>query len=203
MCFGNPPWERIKLQEEEFFASREPLVASAKNKAERGQRIRWLSEGSLAYHIHHIDVPPEGNKAERALYREFITSRRLAEAMSVFAHVDGDEGGRFPLTGVGDVNTYALFAESFKQIIQASGRAGFIVPTGIATDDSTKAYFAHIAESGKLTSLFDFENREGIFPVSIAVSNSACSRSEKPTKARSPSTSHRLRSLPILAVVSL
>lgn len=161
---GNPPWERIKLQEEEFFASREPLISSAKNKAERGQRIRWLSEGSLTYHIHHIDVPPEGNKVERQLYREFISARRLAEAMSVFAHVNGKDGGRYPLTGVGDVNTYALFAESFKQITHAAGRAGFIVPTGIATDDTTKAFFSSIVEAERLVCLISFENEAFIFP---------------------------------------
>ena len=32
LLLGNPPWERIKLQEEEFFASRSPLVALAQNK---------------------------------------------------------------------------------------------------------------------------------------------------------------------------
>jgi hypothetical protein len=31
---GNPPWERIKLQEQEFFASRDVAIASAPNKAE-------------------------------------------------------------------------------------------------------------------------------------------------------------------------
>lgn len=35
VMLGNPPWERIKLQEEEFFATRSPLVAEAKHKAER------------------------------------------------------------------------------------------------------------------------------------------------------------------------
>ncbi|QQE06619.1 hypothetical protein IC580_12945, partial [Cupriavidus sp. ISTL7] len=49
---------------------------------------------------------------EKRLYREFVTARRTAEAASVFAHVKGMEGGRYPLTGVGDVNTYALFAET-------------------------------------------------------------------------------------------
>ena len=38
------------------------------------------------------------------------------------------------------------------------------MPTGIATDDSTKAYFGHLAQSGRLVSLYDFENREAIFP---------------------------------------
>jgi hypothetical protein len=68
----------------------------------------------------------------------------------VFMHVDGPEGGRYPLTGVGDVNTYALFAETMLQITAPTGRAGFIVPTGIATDDSTKAFFGHITQSGRL-----------------------------------------------------
>lgn len=162
---ANPPWERIKLLEEEFFATRHPLVAQAKNKAERGQRIAWLAQGMLARHIY-----PDLNHAayeaedEKLLYAEFITARRTAEAASLYAHLKDDEGGRFPLTGVGDVNTYALFAETISRIVKKDGRAGFIVPSGIATDDSTKAFFAYIAGSGRLVSLFDFENREKIFP---------------------------------------
>lgn len=162
---GNPPWERIKLQEEEFFASRNTDVAEAKNKAERSQRIQWLSEGMLAAHLQ----PDAGHsavqaQAEQRLYREFLSARRTAEAASAFAHVKGDDGGRYPLTGVGDVNTYALFAETISQVTAESGRSGFIVPTGIATDDSTKAYFGDITQRGRLVSLYDFENREAIFP---------------------------------------
>lgn len=162
---GNPPWERIKLQEEEFFASRNTDVAEAKNKAERSQRIQWLSEGMLVAHLQ----PDAGYsavqaQAEQRLYREFLSARRTAEAASAFAHVKGDDGGRYPLTGVGDVNTYALFAETISQVTAESGRSGFIVPTGIATDDSTKAYFGDITQRGRLVSLYDFENREAVFP---------------------------------------
>ncbi|AOV02870.1 MULTISPECIES: Eco57I restriction-modification methylase domain-containing protein [Pseudomonadota] len=162
---GNPPWERIKLQEEEFFATRHRDVAQARNKAERAQRIQWLSEGMLARHL-YPDLAHETHEdeAEKRLYREFVTARRTAEAASVFAHVKGTDGGRYPLTGVGDVNTYALFAETILQIHADSGRAGFIVPTGIATDDSTKAYFGHITQNRRLVSLYDIENREAVFP---------------------------------------
>ena len=62
------------------------------------------------------------------------------------------------------MNTYALFAETILQIHADSGRAGFIVPTGIATDDSTKAYFGHITQNRRLVSLYDIENREAVFP---------------------------------------
>ena len=162
---GNPPWERIKLQEEEFFASRHRDVAEAKNKAERSKRIQWLAEGMLAEHLFpQLEHAPHECEAEQRLYAEFISARRTAEAASVFMHVSGENGGRYPLTGVGDVNTYALFAETIQQITHATGRAGFIVPTGIATDDSTKAFFGHITQTGRLISLFDFENREAVFP---------------------------------------
>ncbi|PPD46943.1 MAG: restriction endonuclease [Methylobacter sp.] len=162
---GNPPWERIKLQEEEFFATRNRFVAEAKNKAERGQRIDWLAQGMLAHNLYpELEHPLQECEAEQRLYQEFISARRTAEAASIFAHVKGKDGGRYPLTGVGDVNTYALFAETISQIINPQGRAGFIVPSGIATDETTKNYFEYLTSSNRLVSLYSFENEEFIFP---------------------------------------
>lgn len=147
VVLGNPPWERIKLQEQEFFAQRAPQVAGARNKAEREREIVKLAGADLG-------------SPERAVYNDFVRAKQLAEAASVFCHTEA----RYPLTGVGDVNTYALFAESMYRMTAKIGRSGVIVPTGIATDDSTKAFFAEIAEGGRLVSLYDFENREGLFP---------------------------------------
>ena len=144
---GNPPWERIKLQEQEFFALRSPEIAAAANKAARDHLIRQLNRD---------DASP----AEKALFIEFETAKREAEAASQFART----GGRFPLTGVGDLNTYAVFAETFLHLSNPRGRAGMTVPTGIATDHSTKAFFEHIVTRKRLVSLFDFENREKVFP---------------------------------------
>lgn len=164
VMLGNPPWERIKLQEEEFFATRSPLVAEAKHKAERAQRIDWLSEGVLLHRVNPDLERAEGlmppNRAEMELYAGFIAARRGAEAASLYAH----DSRRYPLTGVGDVNTYALFAETLLQATAPSGRAGFIVPTGIATDDSTKAYFERLAVGGYLRSMLCLENEEFVFP---------------------------------------
>jgi hypothetical protein len=164
---GNPPWERIKLQEEEFFATRHTAVAEARNKSERSQRIQWLSEGMLAQHLHPgtgLGQATAVGEKERELYNEFITARRTAEAASQFAHVKGEDGGRYPLTGVGDVNTYALFAETISQVTQGEGRAGFIVPSGLATDDSAKRFFQSLIKGNRLVSLFGFDNARRIFP---------------------------------------
>lgn len=151
VVLGNPPWDRIKLQEQEFFAARDPEIAEASNAAARGRMISVLKAA-------------EPGTRERVLFEEFETAKRLAEAGSVFARVAGEEGGRFPLTGRGDVNTYALFAELFSNLTSPRGRAGVIVPTGVATDATTAPFFAHLVESRRLVKLNDFENRAGLFP---------------------------------------
>lgn len=164
VLLGNPPWERIKLQEAEFFATRSPLVAESQHKSERGQRIEQLKQGMLLHTLYPEIEAAQGlmppNQAEQQLYAEFLSARRSAEASSLYAH----DSGRYPLTGVGDVNTYALFAETFAQLMSELGRAGFIVPTGIATDDSTKAYFEAVSQGGRLVSMKGFWEIRRIFP---------------------------------------
>jgi hypothetical protein len=146
---GNPPWERIKLQEQEFFAVRSPEIAGAANKAARQRLIRALEQA------------PEGS-VDRALFNTFVGAKREAEATSEFVRTPGTECGRFSLTGCGDVNTYALFAELFANL--ARDHAGVILPTGIATDATTAPFFAHLAETRRLAKLVDFENRARLFP---------------------------------------
>jgi len=139
---GNPPWERIKLQEEEFFAVRDPEIAAAPNKAAR-KRL--------------IDKLPQTNPA---LGEAFEDAKHGAECTSKFMR----RSLRFPLTAVGDVNTYALFAEHARALAGVRGRAGIVVPTNIATDDTTKTFFGDVVEKQAIASLYDFENREAIFP---------------------------------------
>jgi hypothetical protein len=149
VVLGNPPWERIKLQEQEFFAARSPEIANAPNKAARERMIKALA------------VAPTGS-AERVLSDAFIAAKHEAEATSEFVRVTDEEGGRFALTGRGDVNTYALFAELFANL--ARDHAGVIVPTGIATDATTAPFFATLVEKKRLVRLLDFENRARLFP---------------------------------------
>ncbi len=151
VVLGNPPWERIKLQEKEFFAAADSEIATASNKAARERLIRALRTA-------------EPGSAKRALFEEFEAAKRLREAISTFVRVNGEDGGRFALTGQGDVNTYALFAELFARLVRENGRAGIVVPTGIATDATTAPFFAWLVEERRLASLVDFENRAGLFP---------------------------------------
>ncbi|MCI4042320.1 DNA methyltransferase [Streptomyces sp. TRM75563] len=130
---GNPPWERIKLQEQEFFAQRDAAIAAAKNAAVRKKQISALKDSS------------EGTQ----LYAEFEAAKRRAEGESHFMR----NSGRYPLTGRGDINTYAVFAETDRALTGPRGRTGVIVPTGIATDDTTKLFFQSLVKNGSIKDL--------------------------------------------------
>ena len=98
--------------------------------------------------------------ANPGLAREFELAKNTAEAQSRFMRASG----RFPLTAVGDVNTYALFAELVRSLLASTGRAGVIVPVGIATDDTTKRFFGDLVNKQALARIVGFENEAFIFP---------------------------------------
>ncbi|MGH9075036.1 MAG: Eco57I restriction-modification methylase domain-containing protein, partial [Acidimicrobiales bacterium] len=141
IVLGNPPWERVKLSEKEFFATRHPEIAEAAG-AKRRKMIAALA----------TDDPP--------LNASYLAALRHADGTSHLLRASG----RYPLCGRGDVNTYAVFAEAMRDALGPRGRAGVIVPTGIATDDTTRHFFAEVVERSSLVSLFDFENAQPIFP---------------------------------------
>ncbi len=141
VVLGNPPWERVKLQEQEFFASRDKEIATAQNAAARKKLIAHL---------------PTTNPD---LWKEWTAASRRAEGESHLIR----QSGRYPLCGKGDINTYAIFAEHNRNVLGPQGCAGFIVPAGIATDDTTKDFFQSAVTKKTLLAIFHFENEERIF----------------------------------------
>lgn len=140
---GNPPWERMKVQEREFFSLAAPEIASTANAADRRRLVEALEQS-------HPD-----------LWKRYVTAMRAAEA--ALAYVRTPEAG-YPLTGRGDVNTYMLFAELARTLVAGEGRVGLLLPSGIATDNTTRVFFADLIDSKTLTALYDFVNRLGLFP---------------------------------------
>jgi len=138
---GNPPWEHTEIKEKEWFAERAPDIADASNAAIRRRMI-----GDLV-------------QRDPSLYHGFVAERRSAEGFGHFVRTSGT----YALTGRGRTNTYPLFAEKSRQVINNLGRVGIVVPSGIATDDTTKYFFQDLMKMRSLVSFYDFENREGIF----------------------------------------
>jgi hypothetical protein len=138
---GNPPWERMKLQENEFFALRAPAIVLAPTAARRKALVAEL---------------PETNPT---LWAEYQRARQQAELEMAWTR----NSGHYPLMGRGDTNLYAVMTERGRSLLAPHGREGLVVPSGIATDKTTSAFFADLVQNKTLQSLLDFENREGVF----------------------------------------
>ena len=139
VVLGNPPWERIKLQEKEFFASRNKEIANGRNTSVRKRLINALK-----------DTDP-------VLLRQYLAAKRDADVLSLFIR----SSMAYPLCGRGDVNTYSIFSELKRNLMGPLGRVGCIVQSGIATDDTTKFFFQSLINEEQLVSFFDFENSKG------------------------------------------
>lgn len=131
---GNPPWERVKLQEKEWFAGRDPQITEASNAAERKKLILQLATHAPA------------------LWHAWKEDSRQAEGESALLR----NTGRYPLCGCGDVNTFAVFAEDMRQLTSTSGAVGVVIPASIATADTTKRFFGSLMSTGDLRSFYAF-----------------------------------------------
>ena len=141
VVLGNPPWDHTEMKEKEYFANRNPEIANARTAAARKKMIEKLKDDQID------------------LYNSFMDSKRYYAAI---AHILRNSKV-FPLCGRGRINIYAIFAELNKNIISNTGRLGCVIPSGIASDDTTKFFFQDIMKKRSLVSLYDFENRKKIF----------------------------------------
>ncbi len=134
---GNPPWDRIKLQEVEWFATRRIAIAKAARASDRKSLIAKLE------------------KSKDPLWNDYLAAGDRAERMGRVARTSG----YYPKLSGGDTNIYSLFVERARSLLKPDGILGLLVPSGISSDKSASGFFREIASGGHLAALFDFENR--------------------------------------------
>jgi hypothetical protein len=135
---GNPPWDRIKFQEVEWFAARKPQIAHVDTKAKRQKKIA------------------EMRKSGDGLVAEYEHAANRAETMSRVARSSGD----YPYLSSGDTNLNSLFVERAHRLIKPGGLVGLLVPSGIASDQSSSAFFRKMCEEHRLDCIIDFFNKK-------------------------------------------
>ena len=133
---GNPPWDRMKLQQVEWFAARRREIAMAPRAAHRKRMIAELEKSG----------DPLADDFSRA-------SEQTARAIQM-----ARKGGDYPLLSSGDVNLYSLFVERAMTLVKPGGVLGLLVPSGIASDKTAAKFFQGVATEGRLRALYDFEN---------------------------------------------
>ena len=134
---GNPPWDRIKLQEVEWFSTRSPELALAPTAAARKTGIQQLRDKGAP------------------LADEFDAAKERADKLGELIRASGN----YPLLGGGDINLYSLFVERAMGLIKPDGFVGLLTPSGIYADKTASAFFKSLSSSGRVGGLFDFENR--------------------------------------------
>ena len=138
---GNPPWERIKLQEVEWFATRDPEAAHLTTAAARKSRIRWLRDSGS----------PLAGELDAAKERR----ERLGDLVRASGH--------YPMLGGGDINLYSLFVERAMGLVKRDGLVGLLTPSGIYADKTAARFFKDVSTAGRVAGLFDFENKKIFF----------------------------------------
>lgn len=139
---GNPPWDRMKLQEVEWFAERRRTIATQARASDRKRMIKALTR----------DGDP--------LATDYALAAQRAEDAARIAR----DCGEYPLLSSGDLNLYSLFVERASHLVKADGVVGLLTPSGIAADKGAAKFFRSIATTGRLAALIDFENRKKLFP---------------------------------------
>ena len=134
---GNPPWDRMKLQQVEWFATRRREIAQQQRAADRKRMIAALEQ------------------AGDPLAQDYALASERATMATRIARRSGD----YPLLSGGDVNLYSLFVERAMTLVKPDGMVGLLTPSGIASDKTAARFFKGVATEGRLKTLYDFENR--------------------------------------------
>jgi hypothetical protein len=140
---GNPPWDRLKLEQVKWFEAHKREIAMAQRAADRQRMIAAIV------------------KKRDPLAKNFAKANARAEAAFRVARASGD----YPLLSGGDLNIYSLFVERKMTLVKQSGMVGLLTPIGIATDKTSSEFFSRLATRGSLKTFLAFENKRGwLFP---------------------------------------
>ena len=134
---GNPPWDKMRFEEVQWFEPRVPAIARATTAAERHKLVEKLK------------------LAGDPLWDDYLKARTFSEQAMAMAR-------RAPTLSAlagGDTNLYALFVAQTQNLLNDRGISGLLVPTEIATALATAANFRHLTENKRLNCILDFQNR--------------------------------------------
>ncbi len=139
---GNPPWEQIQLEEEEFFAGKDNDIADTKNASKRAAKIENLKSTNPSLFLEYKAALDDSNKVAN-----FI---KLS--------------GAYIHSTFGWLNTYLVFTEKYDRILSKQGYCGIIIPSGILSDKNSMPLFHSLLKKGKISEAVDYINLKHIFP---------------------------------------
>ena len=133
---GNPPWDILKPNSQEFFSAYDRAFRSYKK-----QEANRVADHLMSEH------PPIRWKWE-ACCRDF-------EQQSEYVR----QPAAYRALGKGDINTYKLFLERFFVLLKTGGGMGIVTPSGLYTDQGCQPLRELFFKESRIACLYGFENR--------------------------------------------
>jgi hypothetical protein len=146
----NPPWEVFQTDEKEFFQDYFPKIRKKKTRIEE-----WKKQFQKYMRDHDLRA------AWLSYASRFPFMSKFFKAAPQYKHQQSydAEGKRI----ASKINLFNLFTEQCFNLLRDGGYCGIVIPSGIYTDLGTKHLREMLFSQTKVTGLFCFENRNGIF----------------------------------------
>ena len=143
VVLGNPPWEKLRFEERAFFRPVCPAISAISQKNKREKEIKKLAVNWL----------------ELLEYYQLLQDDYASVKKEIPKHP------LLKVSLVGELNTYAMFAELASRLTEKDGFAAIIVKSALVTSTCYSSCFRHFVNQGSLSEVFLFDNREKLFQI--------------------------------------
>lgn len=143
VVLGNPPWEKLRFEERAFFRPVCPAISAISQKNKREKEIKKLAVNWL----------------ELLEYYQLLQDDYASVKKEIPKHP------LLKVSLVGELNTYAMFAELASRLTEKDGFAAIIVKSALVTSTRYSSCFRHFVNQGSLSEVFLFDNREKLFQI--------------------------------------
>jgi hypothetical protein len=140
VLLGNPPWEKVKIETDQWWGLRMPGLRSMPQK-EKNTALKTFRESR-----------PD-------LEREFEDDQEQVKALNAVI-----KSGPFAM-GAGDTDLYQAFAWRNWQLLRQGGRMGIVLPRGALSGSGLAQWRREVISSGSFSDVcFILNNQQWVFP---------------------------------------
>ena len=140
---GNPPWERVKIQDKEFFGN--------------------IGRADIERRRHRRDPQEDDRRPGRHRPRPVSGSTAMRCGSPTAPRTCCSRAAATRSPGRATSTPTACSPKPCAPSPGPTGAAGIITPTGLATDKTTAPFFADTLSNNRLYAFYDFENEAKIF----------------------------------------
>lgn len=143
IILGNPPWEKIRFEDKNFFSNYSPEIAAINKSNDRKLKIAKLAQENLKLKDYYVN---------------YSTQIEVAKGLI-------KDNMNFQYSALGELNTNSLFTEQAINFLNTKGVIGLVVKSSLINTAANSKIFNYLVNERLVVSIHDFINKEKIFPI--------------------------------------